>query len=97
MDDEASFRGKIIDLRPARMGHPHLKWRVILQVEAVLSGTFSEHNFIFGIHSPAKSRIVKGGRYTIHGVRKSSTEFIVKSVNPWTETVAGKSEEPICE
>lgn len=92
MDDEAIIRGKVIDLRPANMGHPHLKWRVVLQVEGVTSGRFTEQRFVFGIHSPAKSGIVNGGRYTIHVVRKSPTEFLIKSIDSWTDT-ADVSEE----
>lgn len=94
MGGEAIIHGKVVDLHPAKMGHPHLKWRVVLEVEAVLSGNFPKSNFIFGIHSPAKSRIVKGGRYVIHVLRKSPTEFFIKSIDPWTDTAADMSGKP---
>lgn len=92
MDDEAVFRGKVVDLRPARMKHPHLRWQVIMQVEDVLSGNFPEQQFIFGIHSPAKSRIVSGGLYRVHVVRQSAEKFLVKSVDRWTDN--GASDAP---
>jgi hypothetical protein len=94
MGDEAVIHGKIVDLSPANMGHPHLKWRVVLQVEGVLSGYFTEQRFIFGLHSPAKSRIVKGGHYAIHVLRKSPTEFLIKNIDPWTGSAAGVQGKP---
>jgi hypothetical protein len=78
--EEIVLRGKVIEVRPSKGAHPHLKWLIVLQVDSVIDGSYSGQTFSFNIHSLTKSGIVVGGQYTIHMTRTQTGEYKLNSI-----------------
>src|SRR5262245_53457823 len=59
--------GKILSIKPG--GDSLFKrWVVTVNVEKVVSGKFSDSEFVFSIHSPSRSGLKEGRTYTIRAV-----------------------------
>lgn len=88
MEGEKDFEkivlvGTVTELIPARGLHPHHKWLVSLQIDAVITGDIEEKTFSFAIHSPIKSGVEKGGQYVIDAARIQADKYVVKGIKPY--------------
>ena len=83
--EEIVLSGTVIDIQPAKGRHPHQKWLVTLQVDSVVAGSFTSKTFSFSIHSPTKSGIAVGGRYTIYLMRNQAGEYLLKNIEVWKQ------------
>lgn len=67
-DTDLVFEGTVVDVAPVRSARD--AFRVTMAVEKVVRGSFSGARFEFGVHSPTKSGLVQGGRYTVRATRE---------------------------
>ena len=63
-------------------------WRVTVQVERVKAGRYSEPTFTFTIHSPARSGLEVGRRYTIEATW-TGQEYLVDEARPMKHKSTG--------
>jgi hypothetical protein len=61
--------GVVTKIFPTAADETTLAWGVTVRVESVESGTYSQPEFSFRVHSPTLSGLVIGQRYTIVATR----------------------------
>ena len=59
------IRGVVTEIFPTGDSQATSDWGVTVYVESVESGTYSQPEFTFSVHSPSLSGLVVGGHYTI--------------------------------
>jgi len=65
------LNGEVVSIDPFPDPERRKRWRVTMKVAHVDCGTFDGETFAFLVHSPIKSGLAIGGRYT---VRADSTD-----------------------
>jgi hypothetical protein len=67
--DELVLVGTVTKLYPIAAPRSRRRWAVVVRVDSVVSGEFSEATFTFTVHSPAMSGLRVNRAYTIKAAR----------------------------
>jgi len=67
-NEKLTFLGTIISIENSPIVNSDLNWIITVNVEKVISGSFSGNTFQFRVHSPARSALEIGRQYRMEFV-----------------------------
>jgi len=83
------IRGVVTEIFPTGDSQATSDWGVTVYVESVESGTYSQPEFTFSVHSPSMSGLLVGERYTIVataskvGVNVEESQWVKRGEAKW--------------